>query len=433
MATKALRKFVPPLLFFLCLASLWAQESPRFTQRLAWNKDASALRYEVIVERQTTGGYRRLQREFTADNFIRFSLSPGNYRCRVTPYNYLNRPGEASEWMIFEVRAALNPEVDNFTPALLNPNKDTTLSLFGRNLSSGAEIFLQSLDKSTLTITPAEIQILYNGREARLVFNKRNLTAGNYEIYVRNPGGLETSKKGLTISYSEPPVKVASPEPKPEVKPEPKPEKPEPEKAAPKPAERPPRPPKTAKPKEPLDIGPLIMSLNAAWMPLIPSDGAIKEVNDDVFGGKPQLAGAALRFDLLFTKPEIIYPGLELAASGYFLTNPKSPYSSDVKALSIDLNLLLQKRFFDERFAATLRAGVGFSFQNGGLSYNGHKVFELDGDGEGKAPYMNLGVSLLWAATEHICVETGINYVSALTEDKPSKYFRPWIGVGWQF
>ncbi|MCL2793381.1 MAG: hypothetical protein FWD87_09855 [Spirochaetaceae bacterium] len=95
--------------FFLTgLTPLWAQTAGyfmelRFVQRFAWTGDEYAMHYEVIVEREEEGQYRRFFQEFTRETFIRVSLLPGNYRFQVIPYDYLEQPIQVYEWIYFEV------------------------------------------------------------------------------------------------------------------------------------------------------------------------------------------------------------------------------------------------------------------------------------------------------------------------------------------
>jgi len=77
----------------------------RFIQRLVWVGDEYAFRYEVIIERNEGEGYREFKREFTASSALVISLPLGNYRYCVTPYDYLDQPGEASDWITLEVFA----------------------------------------------------------------------------------------------------------------------------------------------------------------------------------------------------------------------------------------------------------------------------------------------------------------------------------------
>jgi len=78
--------------------------------RLTWSEDVNTLRYEVVIEREEEGEYQEILRKFTDASFIEVSLSPGNYRCHVIPYDFLEKPGEGSQWMNFEVLAPQKPE-----------------------------------------------------------------------------------------------------------------------------------------------------------------------------------------------------------------------------------------------------------------------------------------------------------------------------------
>jgi len=101
-------KPLPMLIAALCLivpASLWAQttETP-FVQRLTWVGDEYATRYEVIIEKDENGKYKKVFQEFTTNFFIEVSLPSGKYRFQVIPYDFFNIPVPETEWMDFEVR-----------------------------------------------------------------------------------------------------------------------------------------------------------------------------------------------------------------------------------------------------------------------------------------------------------------------------------------
>jgi len=83
---------------FLIGLPLWAQN-----QRLTWVGDEYAMRYEVVIEKEEEGAYSGVLREFTEESFIEVSLPSGKYRCQVTPYDFLNQPVPAAEWVDFEV------------------------------------------------------------------------------------------------------------------------------------------------------------------------------------------------------------------------------------------------------------------------------------------------------------------------------------------
>jgi hypothetical protein len=104
------------LFLFLFSTLLFAQDGEiRFTQRLTWTGDEYARRYEVVIEREEGGGYRELVREFTTELFFEVSLLPGKYRCCVITHDFLDQPGEASEWRYMEVLSRY-PEPDDSLP-----------------------------------------------------------------------------------------------------------------------------------------------------------------------------------------------------------------------------------------------------------------------------------------------------------------------------
>jgi hypothetical protein len=82
----------------------------RFIQRLTWRGDEYAMRYEVIIQREERGSYNETLREFTEASFLEVSLHPGKYRFQVIPYDYLNRPVPANQWVNFEVLSGVVSE-----------------------------------------------------------------------------------------------------------------------------------------------------------------------------------------------------------------------------------------------------------------------------------------------------------------------------------
>jgi len=85
----------------------------RFFQRLTWRGDEYAMRYEVKIEIEEEGQYKTALSEFTEDSFIEVSLHPGKYRFQVIPYDYLNKPVPANQWVNFEVLPGIVPELNN--------------------------------------------------------------------------------------------------------------------------------------------------------------------------------------------------------------------------------------------------------------------------------------------------------------------------------
>ena len=107
---------------------LWAQSpgryvvEQRYVQKLEWIGDNYTLKYEVIIEQDegggapggdlggapggALGGYKKYIQEFTEEPGFQVSLLPGKYRYRIIPYDYLEQPGEASDWVEINIDPA---------------------------------------------------------------------------------------------------------------------------------------------------------------------------------------------------------------------------------------------------------------------------------------------------------------------------------------
>jgi len=90
------------VLLFCCLANaLFSQDNDSRKYRIPWTEVEHALRYEVLIEKEENGKYENIWKESTEEPFIDVSLSLGNYRFRVIPYDFRDVPGEGSEWRYF--------------------------------------------------------------------------------------------------------------------------------------------------------------------------------------------------------------------------------------------------------------------------------------------------------------------------------------------
>jgi len=95
----------------------------RYVQRLAWLEDKYVQKYEVVIERNEGKGYREFKREFTTLSTLVISLPLGNFRYHVIPYDFLDQPGEPSEWITVNVIAP--PTVPSEAPEQLLPSSDS--------------------------------------------------------------------------------------------------------------------------------------------------------------------------------------------------------------------------------------------------------------------------------------------------------------------
>jgi len=360
--------------------------TPRFVQRLAWS-GGNALRYEVVVEREDGGRYRSHAREFTTALFLNISLPPGRYRFRVIPYDYLNRPGAASQWMNIEVRPAVQPEL--FTAQAEFENREggfIAVDVTGRNLSPEARIIIRSPAGEAVPPVDADFQ---NGQFARLYFDSSRLSPGEYEIVVINPGGLEASLGGIAVVFPE-----TEPEPEPQAETEPEPET--------EPELEPEDEPELEMEKELVPLKPMPISVGAAYAPALPLYGA-------AFGASPSFIGAKANANILFLISSL-YIGPEVTFS---------IYSPDMMAVGI--NVLLRKPFPNNITAVSLRLGADYVLPFGGSDIN-----------------INMGASFYIRPFKNFFIEAGIDYshftdyrftAAALT----SGCLRPFLGFGYEY
>ena len=401
------------MFLFLGLSSVFAQTAgyfintedgePRFIQRLAWSGEY-ALRYEVVIQSGAGGTYRDYRREFTTELHIDISLQPGSYRFRVTPYDILNRPGTASEWKYIEVLPALRPQLISVIPEYIEEEPlGFLLYLTGANLDRKAEIFVRSANG---TLIAAEILDLSdsNGDTIIALVKSDLLIPGEYGIIVRNPGGLEAIG-GVSLLLPEPePIQEIAAEPEPRIEIFTGEEE-------------------LADTSEP-ELFPLKPVMFGAGLALIPSFPVYGNyVKDEI-----AVYGLIARVNLLFFIPIGVYIGPELSVmalltnypdeNGEYFTNIfDSENIQDRFTLMVGANLLVRKWFPNRRAALSFRVGADY-----------FKIFPDESD----QVNIRMDISFLWRFTNYIMIEGGLDYSHLLLGDSGG-FFRPWVGIGFQF
>jgi len=387
---------------FLGLSSVFAQNSgyfidtgdgePRFFQRLAWSGGEFSLRYEVVIETSAGGTYRNYHREFTTELHIDISLQPGSYRFRVIPYDVLNRPGAASEWKYIEVLPALQPEpAAAFTEYITSGGVETSgylIDIAGNNLDPKAEIFIRRADGTRVA---AENLGLADDGSILAFVESETLIPGEYGIVVRNPGGLEAGIAGILflLPEIESDIDMFIDE----------------EELA------------DLSEPDPYSLKPVMFGAGLAFMPSFPVYGDYVKDGVAVFG-------LIARFNMLFNTPIGIYVGPELSAMA-FLSNYRAKgeeYSDtegipDRVTLIVGANLLVRKWFPGQRAALSFRAGADYyrMFPDLVNQFN-----------------IRMDVSFLWRFANNVLIEGGLDYSHVLPEISGG-FFRPWLGIGFQF
>jgi len=174
-------------------------------QILSFPAVPDVLKYEVEIERLDGGRMVPVERIETTENRVRVSLRVGNYRYRFTAYNKMNQLEGRSEWQNFRVIPVVEPSAESYQPyyALFFELKDPDgiLVVTGKGFSSQTEFGLVNvspnfdwtgipLENHRNVLIPTLVEV--EGNQARLKFARNALRKGDYQIFMRNPGGLWT-------------------------------------------------------------------------------------------------------------------------------------------------------------------------------------------------------------------------------------------------
>jgi hypothetical protein len=373
-------------------------DGPRFMQRLSWGHDEYVLRYEVILEEERDQGYVEILRETTEENYLVLSLRPGRFRYAVNVYNLLDKMEYTMDWVYFEVLRALQPKILGFTPGeifLEGPDTglDTLLTVNGEDLAPGADIMLrpQGPEGPDQGIRPRKQEI--DGQTALLTFSRGQLEPGAYNVYIRNPGGLDDSRGILSVRLRETPEQV-------------------------------PGIPKTAV------FGRPDINVSLGYSPLMPLYGGL--FSADVFN-KPLLPlGVAARISALPLKWRRYSLGLELGGSWNRLEAQTEYYDVAAQLIEAQLSLLYQLWLPNRTMAFNFRLGAGLGIIGDFyFDYHSGKGDSLD------SRYLSLdaGVSFQWFIKKPFFIETGADFTHILSSGDTSApgYLQPVLSAGWKF
>ncbi|MDR0448198.1 MAG: hypothetical protein LBH07_05975 [Treponema sp.] len=207
------------LLFFMiaCTSFLYTQDNEsgflikkteegfKVSQIIYFPAVPEAFRYEVEIEQIKETGFIFIEKIETKINKIELSLNAGSYRYRIISYNAMNLLDGRSEWQNFLVQPAIEPAAEGYRPfyALYYEIVDSTavITVIGKGFTAESEFALVrpnkhfdwtgvSLENRQDVILPDRIEI--DGSQAVLSFNRNALQEGEYDIFIRNPGGLWT-------------------------------------------------------------------------------------------------------------------------------------------------------------------------------------------------------------------------------------------------
>ena len=181
-------------------------QGQRLYQIITFPEVPHTLTYIVDIEQIDGENTTLVYNVRTSVNKVEVSLRAGFYRYRITAYNRMGLMEGISDWQEFTVLMGIQPSGASYQPyyslffEMFDPN--SVLTIYGDNFYDDTEFALVAkkrnnynwsginLEGRSDAIIPINTEISVN--TARLSFTRGSLKWGNYEIFVRNPGGLWT-------------------------------------------------------------------------------------------------------------------------------------------------------------------------------------------------------------------------------------------------
>jgi hypothetical protein len=351
-------------------------QGPQIVQRLSWLRDENDFRYEVIIEKQDeNGAYVQILHEGRTENFIEQSLTIGRYRYRVLVYNLLDRLEYSTNWAVFSIDRARYPVLDQIRPnhfTLIGTDESWIIELRGENFLEESELSLRPIVEDGAPILPVEYTAFPDENGGQVVFHSADLTAGRYELYIRNPGGFEAKKECIVRNRLF-----------------------------------------------------FDFALSASYAPVLPVYGYFS----DLFNGGIYPWGFSLWVDFLPLKRDWGSLGLTASVVWNYLSATKADLSADVHLLNSHLSLRYRYTL-SPRLVLDVHLGGG-QVSVLGLSYN----FTDAAQDPVSTWVLSLGggVSLKWLFHPHGFAGLGLDYMNLFAVDGPQGLLLPFIGVGWKY
>ena len=174
-------------------------------QRLSWEAIDDIFGFEFELEqRDASGAWREIDKKIVRDHFIDVSLSPGNYRYKVTVINLLEQKEASSAYRNFDILIAYQPEVESVTPRLIYLDEffDGKFTVTGGNFFDDTVFVFEKAGGGTITLKPEEIS--KDGKKARFELNTNRFQPGTYVFVARDKSGLVDKSEDVIFRFQKP-------------------------------------------------------------------------------------------------------------------------------------------------------------------------------------------------------------------------------------
>ena len=174
-------------------------------QRLSWEAIDDIFGFEFELEqRDASGAWREIDKKIVRDHFIDVSLSPGNYRYKVTVINLLEQKEASSAYRNFDILIAYQPEVESVSPRLIYLDEffDGKFTVTGGNFFDDTVFVFEKAGGGTITLKPEEIS--KDGKKARFELNTNRFQPGTYVFVARDKSGLVDKSEDVIFRFQKP-------------------------------------------------------------------------------------------------------------------------------------------------------------------------------------------------------------------------------------
>lgn len=428
---SGVKKFLPVIGLMLFAAFLSADE-PKFSQRIEWRANANALEYKVEIQNVATDAVSSFTTEKT---FAELSLAPGNYRYRVTVYDFLGRKATTSAWTAFSVIQAARPEIRSIEKNVTAPDADERLEIAVDIANVSADSVVELVGENVT----GELGISGSGgkdekeRVSKVYF--QDVPPGKWRLRVTNASGFSTESDVIEIVSA--------------VKPPPAVEQDDAEAAAAREAEE--RAAREAaelaerlareeqeaaarlaaeKRKKPPYVFKDITVAGGVGLAFMPYDGTAT----DMTGNSSALAfvGRIAAFPL---KREKYRFGFELCGSYADWGAKTDFYALDLTFLQFGVNVVWKHRLFGAKSFFALKAGGGVVVVDYATTY----PYRGDDDRREPSgrkrlfyPAVTAGASLVFNPAQFLSLEAGVDFSHLFITGMPTGCVTPYVCVGFR-
>lgn len=379
----------------------------KFPQRIEWNADDNALRYEVEIQSAENGKSQKVE---TNENFLELSLEPGVYRFRVFVYDFLERSSNVTGWTEFSVFKAAVPEILNL-PSEIDVREDGFLSLnivvnnvTGKTRAELVNSSTKDRVRGLLVLQAPSADESEIDTAMRAEFN--SVLPGKYTLLVTNPSGLFTESSSINIKPHKTKADIR-----------------EEERIARKKIREERGRPDWYKPGD-------FSIMAGTGIAFAPYDGTVLEYTD----WRPIIPEARLKLMWLPWQPEGFRFGFEADCFVGFFSLENQYLEASLLLISPRVKLTAQRRIFID--------GLFISFTTGaGITMFRKEVEFTTNDNPRRSPEKKLfgaacvstSISVHYNPTKGLALESGVEFMHVFAKSMPTGVIDPYVMIGARF